>query len=107
MTLLMPPGISGPAGSARVVTRARSVGGPTARVRPTGPRAHVCAPSRRALVGRTDLALRPAVVVGRAALDLWFGRRLGRAGIGRAPGRPHGRPAPGGALGLGPVLAPR
>src|SRR2546426_978568 len=81
MTLLMPPGISGPAGSARVVTRARSVGGPTARVRPTGPRAHVCAASRGTLARRPILALR-AVVAGQTAAD----EIVARVDGGRIPG---------------------
>src|SRR5438034_663182 len=50
MTSRVPPGTSGPAGSARVVTGPRSFAGPAARVRLTGPRAHVGAASRRALV---------------------------------------------------------
>src|SRR5437660_5113978 len=104
ITLLAPPGTSRPAGCARVVTRARSFAGPEAWVRRTGPRAHICAASCRALISPTDLALSPAVVFGHAALDLWSGRRR-RTGIGRAPGRAHGSAAPGGALGLGPVLA--
>src|SRR6266403_589342 len=105
ITSLAPSGTSGPAGSARVVTRARSFAGPEAWVRRTGPCAHICAASCRALISPTDLALSPAVVLGHAALDLWFGRRQRRTGSGRAPGRAHGRAAPGGALGLGPVLA--
>src|SRR5437879_3766308 len=105
ITLLAPPGTSGPAGCARVVTRARSFAGPEAWVRRTGPRAHICAASCRALISPTDLALSPAVVFGHAALDLRSGRRRRRTGIGRAPGRAHGSAAPGGALGLGPVLA--
>src|SRR5213593_1182354 len=107
MASRVPPSTSRPAGSARVVARPRSFAGPAARVRLTGSRAHVCAASRRALVGRTDLAFRPAVVLGHAALDLWFGRRQRWTGIGRAPGRAHRGAASGGALGLGPGLAPR
>src|SRR5437867_12505461 len=96
---------STPARTSRVVTRGRSFAGPAARVRLTGPRARVRAASRRALVGRSDLALRSAVVLGHAALDLRSGRRQRRTGVGRAPGRAHGGAAPGGALGFGPGLA--
>src|SRR5947208_3953908 len=105
MTSSTPARTSGPAGSSRVVTRGRSFAGPAARVRLTGPRARVRAASRRALVGRSDLALRSAVVLGHAALDLRSGRRQRRTGMGRAPGWAHGGAAPGGALGLGPGLA--
>src|SRR2546427_357445 len=76
-----PASTSGPAGSARVVTQGRSFAGPPARVRLTGPRAHVSAASRRTLVRYPTLALR-ALVVGQAAADEIVARVAG----GRIPG---------------------
>src|SRR5439155_14886750 len=83
----------------------RGPAGAAARVRLTCSRAHVGAASRRALIGRADLALRPTVALGHAAPDAAARRPTRRAGVRRACAGAHVDSALRGAGLGGPILA--